>query len=88
LPPATPESFIFPSPIKELKTKKTTVLSVVLYESENLSRPLMEENRLRIFENRVIKRIFGSKRETLKRGLRKLNNEELHNLYSSLNIIR
>jgi hypothetical protein len=49
--------------------------------------PLREEHRLRIFENRVLRRIFGPKRE--EDGLwRKLHNDELHNLYSSLNIVR
>jgi hypothetical protein len=41
-----------------------------------------------VFENRVLKIIFGHKREEVKGGCRKLNNEELHNLYTSPNIIR
>jgi hypothetical protein len=49
---------------------------------------LKEEHRLRVFENRVLKRIFGSKRDEVTGGLRKLHNEELHNLYSSASIIR
>jgi uncharacterized membrane protein len=48
---------------------------------------LREEHRLRVFENRVLRRIFGPKRE--KGGSwRKLHNDELHSLYSSLNIVR
>jgi hypothetical protein len=43
-----------------------------------------EEHRLRVFENRVLRRIFGPKRDE---GWRKLHNEELHNVYSSPNII-
>jgi hypothetical protein len=49
---------------------------------------LGEEGRLRVFENRVLRRIFGPKRNEVTGGLKKLHNEELHNLYSTLNIIR
>jgi hypothetical protein len=49
---------------------------------------LREENRLRVFENRVLSRIFGPKRDEVTGGRRKLHNGELHNLYSSANIIR
>jgi hypothetical protein len=49
---------------------------------------LREEHRLRVFENRVLRRIFGPKRDEVKGEWRKLHNEELHNLYSSPNIIR
>jgi hypothetical protein len=48
---------------------------------------LTEEHRLRVFENRVLRRIFGPKREE-DGSWRKLNNDELHSLYSSLNIVR
>jgi hypothetical protein len=41
-----------------------------------------------VFENRVLRRIFGSKRDEVMGGWRKLHNEELHNLYSSISIIR
>jgi hypothetical protein len=47
-----------------------------------------EEHRLRVFENRVLRRIFGTKRDELTGGWRELHNEELHNLYSSPSIIR
>jgi hypothetical protein len=46
------------------------------------------EHRLTVFENRVLRRIFGPKRDEVTGGWRKLHNEELHNLYSSPNIIR
>jgi hypothetical protein len=46
------------------------------------------EHRLRVFENRVLRRIFGPKRDEVTGGWRKLHNEELHNLYSSPSIIR
>jgi hypothetical protein len=47
-----------------------------------------EEHRLRVFENTVLRRIFGPKRDEIIGGWRKLHNEELHNSYSSPNIIR
>jgi hypothetical protein len=49
---------------------------------------LREEHRLRVFENRVLRRIFGPKRDEVMRGWRKLHNERLHKLYSSPNKIR
>jgi hypothetical protein len=49
---------------------------------------LREEHRLRAFENRVLRKIFGPKRDEMIGGWRKLHNEELHNLYSSLSTIR
>jgi hypothetical protein len=48
---------------------------------------LREEHRLRVFENRVLRRVFGPKREE-DGSWRKLHNDELHSLYSSLNIVR
>jgi hypothetical protein len=49
---------------------------------------LREEHRLRVFENRVLRGIFGPKRDEVTGGWRQLHNEELHNLYSSASIIR
>jgi hypothetical protein len=49
---------------------------------------LGQEHRLRVFENRVLRRIFGPKRDEVTGGWRELHNEELHNLYSSPNIIK
>jgi hypothetical protein len=52
------------------------------------SAALREEHRLRVFENRVLRRIFGPKRDEVTGERRKLHNEELHNLYSLPSIIR
>jgi hypothetical protein len=60
---------------------KIIILSVVLYRCETCSLTLREEHRLRVFEKRVLRRIFGWKRDEMR-------NEELHNLYSSPSIIR
>jgi hypothetical protein len=74
---------------KNLKMKiyKTVILPVVLYRYETCSLTLGEEHRLRVFENRVLRRIFGPKREE-DGSWRKFHNDELHSLYSSLNIVR
>jgi hypothetical protein len=58
------------------------------YGCETRSLTLREEHRLRVFENRVLRRIFGPKRDEVIGGWRKLHNEELHNLYCSQSIIR
>jgi hypothetical protein len=59
-----------------------------LYGFETWSLTLREEHRLRVFENRVLRRIVGPKRDEMTGEWRKLHNEELHNLYSSPDIIR
>jgi hypothetical protein len=61
---------------------------VVLYGCETWSLALREELRLKVFENRVLRRIFGSKRDEVTGEWRKLHNKELHDLYSSPSIIR
>jgi hypothetical protein len=55
---------------------------------ETWSLTLREKHRLRVYENRVLRRIFGPKRTEVAKSLEKTHNEELHNLYSSPNIIR
>jgi hypothetical protein len=74
---------------KNLKIKiyKTVILPVVLYGCETWSLTLREEQRLRVFENRLLRKIFGHKREE-DGSWRKLHNDELHSLYSSPNIVR
>jgi hypothetical protein len=67
---------------------KSIILPVVLYGCETWSLTVREEHKLRMFENRVLRRIFGPKRDEVTGGWRKLHNEELHNLYSSPYIIR
>jgi hypothetical protein len=67
---------------------KTVVLPVVLYGYETWFLTLREDHRLRVFQNRVLRRIFGPKRDEVTGGWRRLHNEELHNLYCSPSIIR
>ena len=64
-----------------------TILPVVLYGCETWSLKLMEESRLRVFENRILRRIFGRKRDE-NGEWRSLHNEELHSLYRSPNRVR
>jgi hypothetical protein len=59
-----------------------------LYGSETCSATLREEHRLRVSENRVLRGIFGPKRDEVMGEIRKLHNGELHNLYSSPDNIR
>jgi hypothetical protein len=54
-------------------------VAIVFYMSETWSLTLREQYRLRVFENRVLRRIFGPKRDEVTGGWRKLHNEELHN---------
>jgi len=67
---------------------RTVILSVVLYGCETWSLTLREECRLRVFENRVLKRIFGTRRDKVTGERRKLHNEEFTNPYSSPYIIQ
>jgi hypothetical protein len=72
----------------QVKTYKTIILPVTLYGCETWSVTLREEHRLRLFENKMLRRIFGSKRDEVTGEWRKLHNGELHNLYSLLDIVR
>jgi hypothetical protein len=72
----------------KIKIYKTIILLVILYGYKTLSLTLREEHILRVFENRVLRRIFGPKRDEVTGGWRKLHNEELHGLYSSPSIIK
>ena len=71
----------------KIKIHKTIVLPVVLYGCETWSLTLREECRLRVFENRILRQIFGPKRDE-NGEWRGLHNEEIHSLYRSPNIVR
>jgi hypothetical protein len=71
-----------------MRIYKAIVLPGILYGYKTWSLALREEHRLRVFENRVLRRIFGPKRDEVTGGSSKLHNEELRDLYSSPSIIR
>jgi hypothetical protein len=72
----------------KIRIYKTIILLVVIYGCETWSLSLREEHRLRVFQNRVLRRIFGPKRNEVTGEWWKLHNEELRDLYSSPSIIR
>jgi hypothetical protein len=72
----------------KIRIYNTTILSAVLYGCETWSLLLREVYRLKVFENRVLRRIFGPKKDKVTGEWRKLHNKELHDLYSSPSIIR
>ena len=75
---------------KNLKIKiyGTIILPVVSCGCETWSLTLREERRLRVFENRVLRRIFGPRRDEVTREWRKLHNQRLNDMYCSPNIVR
>ncbi|KAJ4430296.1 hypothetical protein ANN_22509, partial [Periplaneta americana] len=75
---------------KNLKVRiyKTVILPVLLYGCETWTLTLREKHRFRVFENKVLRKIFGAKRDEVTGEWRKLHNTELHALYSSPDIIR
>jgi hypothetical protein len=77
----------YPKNIK-IRIYKTIILPVVLYGCETSSLTLRGEHRLRVFENRVLRTIFGPKRDEVTGEWGKLHNEELHELYYSPSNIR
>jgi hypothetical protein len=72
----------------KVKIYKATILPVVLYGCETWSLTLKEEHKLRVFENRVLRGIFGPRRDEVPGQWRKLHSGELHILYSSPDTIR
>ena len=75
---------------KNLKIKlyRIIILLVVLYRCESWSLTLREEKKLRVFENMVLRRLFGPRRDEVTGEWMRLHNEELNDLYSSPNIVR
>jgi hypothetical protein len=67
---------------------RAIIFRAVLYESRTWSLTLKAEHGLKVFENKVMWRMFGTKRDKIMGGRRKMHNEELHNFYSLPNIIR
>jgi hypothetical protein len=72
----------------KIKIYRTVIFPVVLYGCEAWSLTLRKEHRLRVFDNRVLRWIFGSQRDEVRGEWRRLHNEKLNDLYSSPNIIR
>jgi len=72
----------------EIKIYRTIILPVVLYGCETWSLTLREKRRLRVSEKRVLRKVFGSKKDEVTGEWRKLHNQELNGLYSLPNIVR
>jgi hypothetical protein len=88
--PVGPEPFVFSFAPKNFKIRiyDTVILPVVPYGCETWSLSLREEHRLKVFESKVLRRIFGRRRDEVTGGRRKLHDEELHDLYTSPSIRR
>ena len=71
-----------------IKIHRNIILPVVVYGCETWSLILGEERRLRVFENRVLRRIFGPKKDEVTEEWRKLHNEALNDLYPSPNVVQ
>jgi hypothetical protein len=72
----------------KIKIYRSIILPVVLYGCETWSLTLREDRRLRVFKNRVLRRMVQSKRDEVTREWRKLHNDKLNYLYASPNIFR
>jgi hypothetical protein len=72
----------------KIKIYRTIILPVVLYGCETWSLTLKEEHRPRVFENNILRRVFGPKRDEVTGKWRKLHNKDLNDLYSSPNIVQ
>jgi len=84
------ETFVFQFAIQKLKIKiyRTIILPAVLYGCETWLLTLREEHRLKVLENRALRRIFVPKKDEVIKEWRKLQNEEFNALYASPNIVR
>jgi hypothetical protein len=84
------EPFVFRVAIQKFKDQDMyrTIILPVLYGCETWSLILRKERKLRVFENMVLRRIFGPRRDEVTGKWRRLHNEELNDLYSSPNIVR
>jgi len=71
----------------KIKIFRTIILPVVLYGCEIWSLTLREERKLRVFENMVLRRVFGPRRDEVTGEWRRPHNEELNDIYSSLNTV-
>jgi hypothetical protein len=76
------------SKIIKIKIQRTVILSIILYGYENWSLTLKEGHMLRVFQNKVLRKIFGPKRDDVTWEWTELHNEELNELYSSPNTIQ
>ena len=72
----------------KLKIYRTVILPVILYGCESWSTTLADEHKLRVFENKVLRKIYGPKRDEMTGEWRRLHNEELHGLYDSPDVVR
>jgi hypothetical protein len=84
---AEPSFFQFAIKNTKIKIYGTIIFPVLLYGCETWSLTLGEEHRLRVHENRVLRKIFRPKRDEVTGDCRKLHDEDLYDLYSSPNII-